>query len=130
MSAAPSDLDRWIAAKRPIEFRHASSPFAEFDLLGRKQPHRLGLPSYLLLIARLDPARVRRVPSSAITEEGQDETGEFSFVGCPCGAHPVAAAEMVKCSGCERYYVEFERGAVYVVYGAMEPPPLPGGAAD
>lgn len=107
--------------------RQVGGPFAEYDFLGRKQPHRLGLADYLLLIARIDPARVRRVPSTAIAEEGADEIAEFAFVDCPCGARPVVRQTLEQCKGCERWYVLFEQGVVFVTYGEMAPPPLVSG---
>lgn len=110
------------------QYRQPGGPFAEYDTLDRKQPRRHGLPDYLLLIARIAPGRVRRVPSSAIEDEGlDDELGDFAFVNCPCGARPVVRDDLEKCNGCERYYVLVERGRVYLTYGAMSPPELPVG---
>lgn len=104
--------------------REGGSAFAEYDLLGRKQPRVISIPDYLLMVARIDPARVRRVPAAAITEEGLDDQGEFAYVACPCEAHPVVRGELEQCTSCERRYVLVGTGAVFVAYGAMEPPPL------
>lgn len=115
-------LRRWRQAEaRPVAHR-AGGPFSTFDELGRKSLRRLGLADYLLEVARSEPARVRRVPSKAIVEEGDDDAGPFSFVACPCGMRPVARSELVKCGGCERNYVRFEHGTVFVVYAGEVPP--------
>lgn len=112
-------LDRWRAANDG------------YDGLGRPQPRRMfTVPGCLMMIARIEPARVRRIPVSAIAEEGVDDNGGFSMVACPCGAKPVAQERLAKCPGCERYYVHVRVGNVYVVYGAMEPPPLPGSSSS
>jgi hypothetical protein len=123
MSAATRDLswyDRWVAAKT-VEVRDYDQPPDEPP---QREPARLTIGDYLLVIARSEPARVRRVPSSAIVEDGTDDSGEFSCVECPCTARPVVRSKLEKCLGCERYYVEIEPGAVYVAYGEMPPPPL------
>lgn len=108
-------------------WRQAGGPFAEYDTLDRKQPRRHGIPDYLLMIARIEPARVRRVPSVAIEDEGTDDAGGFAFVNCPCGARPIVRDDLEKCKGCERYYVLVSTGRVYLTYGAMSPPALPVG---
>lgn len=123
-------LERWRQAETR-EFPWRDEPretviFGSLDALGRKIPRRLVLADYLLLIARSEPARVRRVPSQAIVEETEDEReAPVSYVQCPCGEHPVVSATLEKCPGCERYYVRLEDGGlVFVVYGEMAPPPL------
>lgn len=120
------DLDKWRAAN------------GGYDLCDRQQPRHIGLPDYLLLVARIEPARVRLVPKTAIPEDGHDDDGPFAFVACPCGARPIVRAPLERCPSCERYYcLVFPR--VFVTYGAMAPPPLPdrtpptlacGGAAE
>lgn len=130
MSATPGDVERWRASKYDFEYedqtgRQAGGPFSEFDSLGRKQPNRLGAPFYLLLIAKVAPTRVRRVPAAAITEEGDDDDGGFSCVTCPCGARPIVRSRLGRCTDCERWYVRVELGAVWVAYGEMPPPPVP-----
>lgn len=100
------------------------SPFSEYDQLGRKQPRRLAITDYLLMIARIEPERVRRVPVLAVPESGEDDDGPFALVTCPCGGRPIARSALEQCSGCERYYAEVGGGVVFVVYGAMKPPPL------
>lgn len=126
---ALNDREKWALPHEPRGFADVigpqqGDPFAEFDLLGRKQPRRLGMPDYLLMVARIEPGRVRRVPAPAVAEEGVDDEGEFSMVTCPCGAHPMVRSALAKCAGCERHYVAIELGVVYVCYGAMTPPPL------
>lgn len=113
----------WVDEPLPADRRH--DPFAEFDYLGRKVPHRIPLPAYLLMVARIEPARVRRVPPRAVVENGVDEAGDFALVACSCGHRPVVRAELAKCSACERYYTLIDDGSVYVTYGEMAPPPLP-----
>lgn len=132
MSAAEGDLtgadwlQRWRDADYDFDFDRDErpqvylGPFGSVDGLGRKIPRRLGIPDYLLTIARSEPARVRRVPSVAIIEEDESD----AFVKCPCGAHPVAEARLVKCPGCERHYVRLDDGVVFVAYGNGPTPPL------
>jgi hypothetical protein len=122
-------MQRWRDAGGDFDWedepaRQQSGPFSLFDSLGRKIPRRLGIADYLLTIARSEPARVRRVPSQAVVEEGEDEHGSFSFVTCPCGARPVVRQRLEKCDGCARNYVRFEGGAVFVAYGDGGAPPL------
>lgn len=107
-----NDRERWL---------HASGGY---DLVDRRQPRQLGLPDYLLMVARIEPARVRKVPRHAVVDDGQDDDGEFAFVVCPCGAKPIARGSLEKCSGCERRYVLVARSHAFVTYGAMTPPPL------
>jgi hypothetical protein len=126
---ALSDRERWITASPPPRFedvagRQVGGPFSQTDLLGRKVPRRLGLPDYLLWIARIDPARVRKVPARAIVDDGRDEDGEFTLVACPCGHQPVVRPALERCPGCERHFVHVEQGAVWVTYANMTPPPL------
>jgi hypothetical protein len=115
-------LEKWRTAQdTPV--RGAGGPFAEYDLLGRKQPRRFGNHDYLLMIARIEPARVRRVPAAAIDEEGIDEEGEFALLECPCGARPVVRPKLERCQ-CERYFVLIAAGSIWVTYGETKPPPL------
>lgn len=101
-----------------------AGPFAAFDDFGRRIPRRLGIADYLLTIARSEPARVRRVPSAAVVEEGDDDDGPFGMVTCPCGGRPIVRSVLEPCVGdCDRYYVRFDGGMVFVAY-AGEPPPL------
>lgn len=116
-------MQRWRDAEG-TRGRQESGLFTTYDALGRKNPRRLGTPDYLLLIARADPARVRRIPASAIEEEGVDDIGEFSFVNCPCGQRPVVRPKLEKCNGCGRNYVRIEIGAIWVLYGDMPVPAL------
>lgn len=111
----PNWRERWLLAA------------GAYDPHGRRQPRRVDLPDYLLMIARIDPARVRRVPKRAIADDGVDEDGDFALVTCPCGARPVVRFELAKCSDCERYYTLIAPGYVFLTYGEMTPPPL---AAD
>lgn len=97
---------------------------SEYDAFGRKLPRRLGSADYLLVIARSEPARVRRVPSQAVVEEGDDDDGAFALVECPCGTRPVVRGLSTKCTGCNRNYVRFEGGTVFVAYGDGQVPPL------
>jgi hypothetical protein len=104
--------------------RQAGGPFSEWDGLSRKQPRRFASPDYLLLLARIEPGRVRRVPASAIVSDASDdEGGELSLIECPCGARPVVRSALRECPGCERWYSHVGPGAVYVAY-ADAPPPL------
>ncbi len=109
--------ERWLAAERH-ELTYTKPEV--------KHPVRMDPGHYLLAIARIDPARVRRVPAAAIVEQGVDDDGDFSLVACPCGARPVIRLALIPCSGseCERWYVQVET-SVWVTYGAMTPPPLP-----
>jgi hypothetical protein len=107
-----NDREKWL---------HANGGY---DLVDRRIPRRLGLPDYLLVVARIEPARVRKVPSRAVVDDGHDDDGAFAFVDCPCGAKPIVRADLGKCSGCERYYVLVGSGSVFLTYGAMTPPPL------
>lgn len=122
-------LERWHQAESR-EFPQLDRPretvlFGSVDALDRKIPRRLEIADYLLLIARSEPARVRRVPASAVVEEAAEDETEVAYVTCPCGAHPVARPALEKCVGCERHYVRFEQtGMVFVCYGDMEPPLL------
>lgn len=100
--------------------RRKNDPFGEYDLLGRRQPRQLGVPDFLLFVARIDPTRVRRVPDLAVSEEGADDDGAFALVTCPCGARPVVRSRLVCCDGCQRHYVYV--GAVWVAYGDMPVP--------
>lgn len=101
------------------------SPFRQVDSLGRQVPRRLGVETYLLMFARMAPERVRRIPSTAILEEGEDEQGRYALVRCPCGGHPTVRARLQQCDGCGRFYVSLALGAVWVAYGDMPVPPLP-----
>lgn len=94
------------------------------DRLGRKQIRRPPLPAYLLIMARIDPTRVREVPQLAIAEDGVDDQGAYALLSCPCGGQPIVREGLEKCVGCERYYTLTAPGCLHVVYGAMEPPPL------
>lgn len=107
-----NDREKWL---------HAAGGY---DLVDRRQPRQLGLPDYLLMVARIQPARVRRVPARAVVDDGHDDDGDFAFVACPCGAKPIARGALAKCSGCERYYVLVAPGHVFLTYGEMTPPPL------
>jgi len=107
-----NDREKWLRAA------------GGYDLLDRRQPRQLGLPDFLLMILRIDPARVRKVPREAVADDGHDDDGEFAFVACPCGARPVVRERLGRCSGCERRYTLVAARRVYVVYGAMAPPPL------
>lgn len=91
----------------------------------RLTPRRLSFADYLTPFLARSPGRVRKVPISAISEDGTDSEGDFAFVACPCGAHPVVRSQIAKCDGCERWYIVPELGAVFVIYGDMEPPPPP-----
>ena len=102
------------------------SAFAERDGLGRRIPTKMGIHHYLLVIARADPSRVRRVPDSGVEDQGSDEDGAFAFVDCPCSSRPVVRDRIAKCPGCERWYVYIEGRQVYVTYGEMAPPPIAG----
>lgn len=119
MSAAGGPwLDRWRAANDG------------YDGLGRRQPRRIfTVPDCLLMVARIEPARVRRVPASAVAEDGADDEGGYSMVTCPCGGHPIARERLARCPGCERYYTHVRPGSVWVTYGAMSPPPLTSGSS-
>lgn len=99
-------------------------PFTDHDSFGRQLPTHIGIGHYLLMIARSEPARVRPVPPGGVVEEGVDDEG-YALVACPCGARPIARERLAKCEGCERWYVYVDARRVFVVYGAMEPPPLP-----
>jgi len=114
-------LRRW-GWNRP---RPVGGPFTDHDTLGRQVPTHIGIGHYLLTIARSEPGRVREVPNSAIQETGEDES-PYAMVSCPCGAHPVVRATLAPCAGadCERWYLFLDARRVFVVYGAMEPPPL------
>jgi hypothetical protein len=82
------------------------------------------MPTYLLVMAHLDPTRVRYVPATAIVEQGENgDVGDYALLQCPCGSRPVVTDGLSQCVGCERYYVTVS-ACVYVVYGAMKPPPL------
>lgn len=100
------------------------SPFRQVDGLGRQVPRRLGVETYLLMVARIEPERVRRIPSVAVLEEGEDDDGRFALVSCPCGGHPTVRAALVKCEGCQRFYALMGLGSVWVAYGDMAVPPL------
>lgn len=119
------ELEHNLAVLGPAPVGRLTLAMGNVDRLGRKQPRRLGLPDYLLLIARLDPNRVRAVPARAIVEEGLDGDGEHALLDCPCGAHPIVRASLDKCSGCERHYALSGPGLVWVAYGAMPVPENP-----
>lgn len=135
MSAAEGDLtegvdwlQRWRDAGYGFDWDDLPQvqlgPFGSVDSLGRKIPRRLGIHDYLLTVARSEPARVRRVPAAAVSEEGiDDEEGPYALVTCPCGARPVVRAALAKCTGCDRNYVCID-GGVFVAYGNMLAPPL------
>lgn len=112
---ALDDREKWL---------HASGGY---DLLDRRAPRQLGLPDYLLVVARSEPARVRKVPRQAVVDDGHDDDGDFAFVACPCGARPIARERLERCSGCERYYVLVAAAQVFVTYGEMAPPPVASG---
>lgn len=103
------------------DWRRASEPFVERDFVGRQIPRHQGIEGYLLLVARLDPGRVRSVPARAVLEEGEDD-GPYALVACPCEHRPVVTSVLTKCPGCERWYVYVTGGKVFVAYGAMAPP--------
>jgi hypothetical protein len=107
-----NDREKWL---------HATGGY---DAVGRRVPRQLGLPEYLLLVARIEPARVRRVPARAVVDDGIDDDGEWAFVACPCGAQPVVRRALEKCRACERYYVFISPGFVFLSYGSMTPPEL------
>lgn len=111
------------AAESHLEHRQVGGPFAEYDRIGRKQPMRMHVPFWLLFIAKLDPDRLRQVPTEAIVEEGYDEIGRFACVQCTCGKGHIARERLEQCAGCERWYSSVEPGAVFVTYGNMVPPP-------
>lgn len=94
------------------------------DLLGRTFGRRLPMTTYIDLMMRSKPERVREVPRAAIEEDGHDDDGPFAMVKCPCGHQPIAHYCIEKCSGCQRYYLTFGP-KVFVIYGDMEPPALP-----
>jgi hypothetical protein len=113
-------LRRWGRQRaRPV-----GGPFTDRDSFGRQLPTHIGIGHYLLTIARSDPARVRLVPAGGIVEEGVDEES-YALVACPCGARPVVRERLLKCEGCERWYCYVDGHRLFVVYGAMSPPPLP-----
>lgn len=116
-------MSDWVTRWREAEDTRGQEGglFATYDAIGRKNPRRLGHADYLLLIARSDPARVRRVPSIAVVEEGEDDQGPFAFITCPCGTRPVARTALAKCGGCDRNYVRFEQGTVFVAYAGEIP---------
>lgn len=117
MSEPQSELMQWRAA-------------AEREVKGAAlTPRRLGLGDYLSAALQGSWDRVRRVPGSAITEDGVDDEGDFAFVACPCGAHPVVRDKVEKCPGCERWYLLVALGSVWVIYGEMTPPRPVGGTA-
>jgi hypothetical protein len=100
-------------------------PSAVYDRLGRKQFQRSSIWWLLRWIPGLAD-RVALVPAGAVPEQGTDELGSYSFITCPCGARPVARAQIDKCTGCERYYViSPDGGRVVVLYGDMEIPGTP-----
>jgi hypothetical protein len=117
-------LRRW-GWQRP---RPVGGPFTDHDGFGRQLPTHMGIGHYLLLCAKLDPTRVRTVPRGGVVEEGVDEES-YALVACPCGARPVVRPRLVRCEGCERWYCYVDGRRVFVVYGAMEPPPLPSSPA-
>ena len=82
---------------------------------------RFGIHRLLLVVARSDPNRVRRVPAEVLTAEGYDEQGGWATLACPCGAEVTARAELAKCA-CERWYTLVGPGAVFVAYGDMPAP--------
>lgn len=103
----------------PFRNPHAS-PFAKYDHLGRKQPHRLSLASIVLAIPGM-ASRTRRVPARAIVELAAAEEGSTAMLHCPCGGRPVVTSAAAKCRGCERYYFVLGDNA-FVICGEMTPP--------
>lgn len=92
------------------------------DRIGRKQLRRLPLTLYIELMVRSNSDRLRKVPRSAIEEDGADDDGPFAMVRCPCGRQPIARYSIDKCVGCSRSYV-LVMPTVFVMYGAgMDPP--------
>jgi hypothetical protein len=126
----PDPAQRWVDAQQQpppwedVAGRQAGGLFTARDHLGRKVPRRLGIADYLMVVARSEPARARRVPASAIVEEGCDDDGEFTLLACPCGAQPIVRSALAKCLGCERWFVQIQQGRLYVAYGAVAAPPL------
>lgn len=99
-------------------------PFRTTDLLGRAQLRRYSIPRLCSdAIPVIASERIRRVPARAIEEEGVEPSdgSEFALVHCPCGHRPVVGAFFGKCS-CERAYVTFGGGRVFVFYLDMEIP--------
>lgn len=128
MTGEPSELAIRIASNVHGEAAAKTlwrQAFEQETKRSRMTPRRLELGDYLAAVLAPSPGRVRKIPLSAITEDGVDADGDFAFVACPCGAHPVARSNIAKCEGCERWYVLAELGAAYVIYGNMEPPPPP-----
>lgn len=94
----------------------------ERDALGRKQPRRIPVTTFLSTARHTASEHLRKVPSRAVEEQGRDDAGDYSLVNCPCGGHPVVRALIAQCpGGCERWYVA-PGAQVWVVYAGMEPP--------
>lgn len=94
---------------------------AVYDLHGRREPRRLDLNLMLTAIPGF-ARQFRRVPARAVAEDGEDESGRFALVSCPCGSRPIVRDSLAKCSGCERFYALSASGRVFVTYGEMDPP--------
>lgn len=78
------------------------------DRLGRKQPHRLALPSFLLsptigaaIVEHFD----RAIPGEFWFWDIDDEGEHLAVIACPCGEEPgVSPIRMTECE-CGRYYL-------------------------
>jgi hypothetical protein len=92
------------------------------DKIGRKDFFTWDPLRFIAAMPQLYLPRMRKVPEQGIAEVRDHEV----LLNCPCGHHPTLdrdADSWVKCSGCERNYLELIPDAgVYVLYGAMPVP--------
>lgn len=90
----------------------------------RVMPHRMGIGPFLKpLLMNAPPERVRYVPVGKV----ELSLGPNPIVNCPCSNLATVEIEkdrLVKCSNCERYYLQYGI-RILVLYGEMELPPLP-----
>lgn len=109
-------------ANRPPRVRLpdiARDPYAEYDLLGRKQPHKMRISNFVRAIPHLASYFTGQVPATSVTQPEAFESRQagVAVVQCPCGASTeVPHDSAVNCSGeCSRMFWNFA-GRVRVAY--------------
>lgn len=110
------------AVAQPLErYRNPHDATSDFDRLDRKDLRPLRVAHFALFVPSM-ARRFRHVPMRGVAEYAEDDDGPFALIECPCGAKPIARAQIEQCPDCERYYTILDGKRALVFYGAMTPP--------
>lgn len=105
------------------------------DRLGRAQPHRFALPSYLLQPGPIGQvfadAFDRTVPASFCAADVDEHGEEIGVIACPCGKEPIVYPLRTAECECGRFYLNLATEVrVYRPDGVEAGLPEPVGASS